>query len=140
MAKQLDENMCRLLDGANFGHLSTLMEDGSPKVEPTWVGREDNYVLIATDSRGIKGQNIARDKRVALSVTDYKNPYQQVLIRGKVIDTREDNDLVVLDKLSHQYLGKPFPRRKWSSRVVYVIEPAIARYYQSPLEHTPADA
>ena len=139
MAKVLDNDVKRILDAANFAHLSTLMEDGSPKVEPTWVGRDGDTILIATDNRGIKGKNIANDKRVALSVTDFNNPYEQVLIRGKVIETREDNDLTVLDALSHQYLGTEFPRRKWTSRVVYVIEASVARYYQSPLEHTPAN-
>ena len=137
MGKQLDDNVKRLLDAPNFGHLATLMEDGAPKVEPTWVGREGNHVLIATDSKGIKGRNIARDARVALSVTAFDNPYEQVLIRGKVVETRDDNALLVLDAMSRQYLGTEFPRRKWSSRVVYVIEASVARYYQSPLKHTP---
>lgn len=139
MAKLLDDDVKRLLDAPNFGHLSTVMEDGSPKVEPTWVGREGDFILIATDSKGIKGKNISRDRRVALSVTDFNNPYEQVLIRGKVVEIRDDNDLIVLDALSKQYIGKEFPRRKWSSRVVYVIEASVARYYQSPLKHEPAN-
>ena len=138
MTRTLDADTRRLLDAPNFAALASLMPDGSPKVEPIWVGREGNLILIATDSRGIKGRNLALDKRVALSVTDYQNPYEQVLIRGRVIETRDDNDLLVLDALSQQYLNKPFPRRKWSSRVVYVVEADIARYYTSPLEHTPA--
>ena len=138
MPKKLDPDVCRLLDAANFAALSTLMPDGSPKVEPVWVGRDGDHVLIATDQRGVKGQNIELDKRVALAVTDFDNPYEQALIRGRVIETRDDNDLRVLDVLSEQYLNKPFPRRKWSSRVVYVIEADVARYYKSPLEHTPA--
>ena len=138
MARTLDADTRRLLDAPNFAALATLMPDGSPKVEPIWVGREGDLILIATDSRGIKGRNLELDKRVALSVTDYENPYEQVLIRGRVIETRDDNDLVVLDALSQQYLNKPFPRRKWSSRVVYVVEADVARYYKSPLEHTPA--
>jgi PPOX class probable F420-dependent enzyme len=140
MGKPLNEDIRRLLDAPNFGHLATLMDDGSPKVEPTWVGRDGDLVLIATDSRGIKGRNIERDKRVALSVTSHENPYEQALIRGRVIETRDDNDLHVLDALSMQYLGSEFPRRKWSSRVVYVIEADTARYYKSPLKHTPATA
>ena len=136
-AVPLDADTCRLLDAPNFASLATLMPDGSPKNEPIWVGREGDHILIATDSRGIKGKNLALDGRVALSVTDYQNPYEQVLIRGRVIETRDDNDLVVLDALSEQYLGKPFPRRKWSSRVVYVVSATVARYYKSPLEHTP---
>ena len=138
MAKILDLDVRRLLDASNFASLATLMPDGSPKVEPVWVGREEDFVLVATDSRSLKGRNLAEDGRVALSVTDYANPYEQALIRGRVIETRDDNDLKVLDALSQQYLGKPFPRRKWSSRVVYVVEPQIARYYKSPLEHRPS--
>jgi PPOX class probable F420-dependent enzyme len=138
MSRELDANIRRLLDAPNFGSLATLMPDGSPKVEPVWVGREGDHILIATDSRGLKGKNIAQDDRIALSVTDYENPYEQALIRGRVIETRDDNDLAVLDALSREYLGRPFPRRKWSSRVVYVIEAAVARYYKSPLEHAPA--
>ena len=137
MARALDANVKRLLDAPNFASLATLMPDGAPKVEPVWVGREGDLVLIATDSRSLKGRNLDADGRVALSVTDYENPYEQVLIRGRVVETRDDNDLEVLDALSRQYLGKPFPRRKWSSRVVYVVEASVARYYQSPLEHTP---
>ena len=137
MARALAANVRRLLDAPNFASLATLMPDGSPKGEPVWVGREGDLVLIATDSRSLKGRNLDADGRVALSVTDYENPYEQVLIRGRVVETRDDNDLEVLDALSRQYLGKPFPRRKWSSRVVYVVEASVARYYQSPLEHTP---
>jgi len=140
LANKLDDDVRRLIDAPNFAHLATLMEDGSPKVEPIWIGREGDHVLIATDSRGIKGQNLARDPRVALSVTSDGNPYEQALIRGRVIETRDDNELEVLDALSDQYLGKPFPRRKWSSRVVYVVEARVARYYRSPLEHTPRTA
>jgi PPOX class probable F420-dependent enzyme len=137
MPKALDADVRRLLDAPNFAALATLMPDGSPKVEPVWVGREGDYVLIATDRRGVKGKNLELDPRVALSVTDFDNPYEQALIRGRVIETRDDTDLVVLDALSQQYLNKPFGRRKWSSRVVYVIEADVARYYKSPLEHTP---
>ncbi|MCB9726121.1 MAG: TIGR03618 family F420-dependent PPOX class oxidoreductase [Spirochaetaceae bacterium] len=136
-ARRLGEDVRRLLDAPNFAALATLMPDGSPKVEPVWVGREGDHVLVATDARGLKGRNLALDGRVALSITDYANPYEQALIRGRVIETRPDDELVVLDRLSQQYIGRPFPRRKWSARVVYVIEAHVARYYRSPLEHTP---
>ena len=43
---RLDDDARRLLDGANYGHLATLMADGSPKVEPVWVGREGDRVLV----------------------------------------------------------------------------------------------
>ncbi|HZO09121.1 MAG TPA: PPOX class F420-dependent oxidoreductase [Myxococcota bacterium] len=130
----------RLLDAPNFGHLATLMADGSPKVEPVWVAREGDLVLIATDRRTLKGRNMERDPRVALSVTSQDDPYEQVLIRGRVVEIRPDADLAALDRLSRQYLGSAFPRRKWPSRAVFAVEATLARYYKSPLEHRPTAA
>ena len=132
MAK-LGEDACRLLDGANFAHLATLMDDGAPKVEPVWVARDGDRVLVTTDGKSIKAQNVARDGRVALSVTAYEDPYDQLLIRGRVVEVRPDDDLVELDRFSDKYLGAPFARRRWSRRIVLVIEADLARSYHSPL-------
>jgi PPOX class probable F420-dependent enzyme len=129
----LSDDARSLLDAPNIGHLATLMPGGEPKVEPVWVGREGDLVLVTTDERSLKARNVVRDARVALSVTDSTNPYRQLLVRGRVVELRPDNDLVVLDAFSEQYLGTPFPRRRWSTRVVLVIEPTLARAYTSPL-------
>jgi PPOX class probable F420-dependent enzyme len=131
----LGDGARRLLDGANIGHLATLMPGGAPKVEPVWVAREGDLVLVATDGKSIKARNAARDARVALSVTAAGDPYEQLLVRGRVVEIRPDDDLAVLDRLSHTYLDGPFPRRRWSRRVVLVIEPDLARHRRSPLRH-----
>ena len=70
----------RLIDGVNFAHLATLMADGTPKVEPVWVAREGDRVLVTTDAKSIKARNVERDARVALSVTAFDDPYDQLLI------------------------------------------------------------
>ncbi len=131
---RLDEQARLLVDAPNFAHLSTLMPDGSPKVEPVWVGREGDDLLVTTDAKALKARNIARDARVALSIVDFDNPYQQLLVRGTVREIRADEDLAVMDRMSRKYLDQPFPRRRWSERVVFVIEPTTARYYVSPLK------
>ena len=133
MAKRLSDDMKRLIDAANFAHLATLEADGSPKVEPVWLGREGDRLLVATDRRSRKARNLERDPRVAISLVARENPYDQLLIRGRVVEARADDALVGLDALSEAYLGKPFPRRKWSSRVLYVIEPTVARHRVAPL-------
>ncbi len=133
MAKKLNDDMKRLIDAANFAHLATVQPDGSPKVEPVWIGREGDRIVVATDRKSLKSINLERDPRVAISLVSRDNPYEQLLIRGRVVESRDDNDLVGLDALSEAYLGKPFPRRKWSSRVLYLIEPSVARHYVSPL-------
>jgi PPOX class probable F420-dependent enzyme len=130
---RLGEEARRLLDGANFAHLATLQADGAPKVEPVWVGRDGDRILVATDAKSIKATNVARDGRVALSITAFDDPYDQLLVRGRVVELAPDDDLAVLDALSHKYLGHEFPRRRWSSRLVLVIEPTLARAYRSSL-------
>jgi PPOX class probable F420-dependent enzyme len=135
---KLSDDARRLLDGANFAHFSTLQEDGSPKVEPVWVGREGDFVLVTSDANSLKGQNIARDSRVALSIVAFENPYEQLLVRGGVVEIRPDDDLAFLDSLAERYTSAPFGRRKWRERAIYVIEAKMARYYCSPLVHNPS--
>lgn len=135
----LDDDAKALLDGVNFGHLATLQAGGQPKLDVVWVGREGDRVIVATDAHSIKAVNIARDPRVALSVIAFDDPYFQLLLRGRVVETRADDALAVLDALSQKYLGSAFPRRKWSSRLALVIEPHMARAYRSTL-HDPRTA
>ena len=135
---KLSHDARRLLDGANLAHLSTLQADGAPKVEPVWVGRDGDFVLVTSDANSLKGKNIARDRRVALSIVSFENPYEQLLVRGNVVETRGDDDLAFLDSLAERYTSAPFGRRKWKERAIYVIEAKIARYYCSPLVHNPS--
>src|SRR4026207_353668 len=103
-----DDDARRRPDGANYGFLSTLMADGSPKVESVWVGREGDLVLVTTDAKSIKAINTPRDPRVAVSAVAFDTPYDQLLIRGKVVEIRDDDDLVAMDALSQKYLGASF--------------------------------
>jgi PPOX class probable F420-dependent enzyme len=123
----------RLLDGANIAHLSTLQPDGAPKAEPVWVLREGDVIFITTDAKSLKARNIAADPRVALSIVDYHNPYEQLLVRGRVVETRGDPELAVLDAMARKYLAVDFPRRRWAQRLVFVIEAHAVRPYSSPL-------
>ena len=54
MSKPLSDDIKRLIDAPNFASLATLMEDGSPKAEPVWVGREGDRIVIATDRKSLK--------------------------------------------------------------------------------------
>ena len=76
---------------------------------------------------------------MALSIVDFKNPYEEVQIRGRVVERRPDPDLKVMDPISQKYTGKPFPMRQPEGRVVLVIEVEKARYTKLPFEHTPPE-
>ena len=43
----LDLDVRRLLDAPNFAAFTTLMPDGTPKVEPVWVGLSQTGLSLA---------------------------------------------------------------------------------------------
>jgi PPOX class probable F420-dependent enzyme len=137
MPTRLSENAKKLIDHPNFAHLATLMPDGSPQSVPVWVGREGEHLVICTGEGSLKGKNTKRDPRVALSVVDFGNPYEEVQLRGRVVERRPDPDLKTIDPISHKYTGKPFPFRSPEGRVALIIEVAKERYTKLPFEHTP---
>jgi PPOX class probable F420-dependent enzyme len=137
MAINLSPEIQQLIDRANFAHLATLMPDGSPQSVPVWVGRDGDRLIICTGENSLKAKNTRRDPRVALSIVDFTNPYEEVQIRGRVVERRPDPDLKVMDPISHKYTGKPFPMRNPDGRVALIIEVEKARYTKLPFAHTP---
>ena len=109
-----------------------LMPDGSP----VWVGRDGDRILICTGEGSLKAKNTQRDPRVALSITDFHDPYKEAQLRGRVVERRPDGDYKYMDPISHKYTGKPFPFRSPEGRVALVIEIEKARYTKLPFEHT----
>lgn len=138
MGIELSNDIKSLIDRPNFAHLATLMSDGSPQSLPVWVGREDDCVLICTGESSLKARNTIRDPRVALSLIDLHNPYEEMQLRGRVVERRPDREFRYMDPISQKYTGKPFPFRNPEGRVALVIEFDKAKYTQLPFEHTPA--
>jgi hypothetical protein len=68
---------------------------------------------------------VRRNPDVSLVVTDNDNPYQNVSVRGRVVeDTHEDADEHI-NRLAKKYLNKdeyPF-RQPGEQRVKFLIEP-----------------
>ncbi len=112
------------------------MENGAPTSVPVWVGLEGDKILIGTGINSPKARNTRRDPRVALSITDLRNPYDAALIRGRVVEQRPDADNAIMDKVAIKYTSKPFPLRG-PERIVLVIEPEHVIYRALPFEHKP---
>ena len=136
MAVLLDPDVRRLLAEPNYAHLATLMKDGAPTSVPVWVGLEADNILVGTGSGTLKARNTRRDPRVALSVTDPRDPYKAASIRGRVIEQRPDEDNAVMDPIAIKYTSKPFPLRG-PERIVLVIEPEHVTLRALPFEHKP---
>lgn len=140
MAIQLSSEIKRLLDGANFGHLATLMPDGSPHSVPVWVGRDGDRIIICTGDSSLKARNTRRDPRVALSIVAFDDPYSEVQMRGRIVEHRSDPDLNMIDPISRKYTGKPFPMRSPEGRIALIVEVEKARYTKLPFKHEPPEA
>ena len=138
MSISLSDEVKKLLDRPNFAHSATLMPDGSPHSAPVWIAREGDLLLICTEASSLKGKNTQRDPRVAISIVDFRDPYMEAQMRGRVIEGRPDPQLKYYDLMSQKYIGKPWPYREEESPIVLVIEIAKAKYSKQPFEHAPA--
>jgi PPOX class probable F420-dependent enzyme len=117
-----DPDVRRVLDGASIAHLATLLPDGSPHSTPVYVGAHGDHIVFFIGPGMRKARNLRRDPRMALSIAPVDNPFEPVVIRGRVIDWIEGEAAwTIIDRLAVKYAGAPYPRGQ--ERVVAVIEP-----------------
>jgi PPOX class probable F420-dependent enzyme len=118
---QLPDDVRDLVLGPNYGHLATVLPDGSPHTVPVWVAMEGDRIAFLTDPSSRKGRNVERDPRVAISITQQDRPNVMAQVRGRVTE-RLDGDpaWAIIDRMSQDYLGQPYPLR--TDRVIYLIE------------------
>lgn len=130
MSLKLPEKICKLIDDKNLAHFATLKKDGSPHVAPVWIDRDGDIILINTTSSRLKYKNVQNDKRVSLSITDYKDPYTWASIIGEVVELSNVDAETHIDKMSQKYLGIPkFPwKNPTEPRKMIKIIPIIAKH------------
>ena len=134
---ELSRRAKEILDEPNYAHIATLLRSGAPLVSPIWVMREDNLILMGTGEGTQKAKNTVRDPRVALSLTSFDNPYEQLQLRGEIIERRPDDDFSGMDAISMKYTSEPFPWRHLTRRVILVFEAATERLEAIPFQHKP---
>jgi len=125
LAIPLSERAVKLIDGKNFAFLATLQPDGSPHVTPMWVDHEGDMILMNTAVGRIKQRNVTRDPRVSITIVDSNNPYDRIVVHGRVVSQMELGAEAHIDKLAKKYTGankyqKASPTEK---RIILKIEP-----------------
>ena len=126
MVVDLPDELIGLLERSGLCYLATLMPDGSPQLTQTWVDTDGTHILINTVRGHQKVRNIERDPRVALTVSDPTDPRRYFQVRGRVLTIAEEGAAAHIEKLSHRYLGGPYP---WFGgrdqiRLLLTIEPS----------------
>jgi PPOX class probable F420-dependent enzyme len=95
----------RIMEGPNFASVATVMPDGSPHVSTIWIDLDGEDVVFNTSEGRVKTANLRRDPRVAISVFDHNDPYEQVVVHGTVVDLTHDGAREHIDRLAKKYLG-----------------------------------
>jgi PPOX class probable F420-dependent enzyme len=118
----LESAVRAVLESTAIAHLATVLPDGAPHAVPVWVDTHADHVAILTGPDSRKARNLRRDPRVAISMTPADNPFEPVIIRGRVVEWIEgDAAWEIIDRIAMKYIGNPYDRRQ--QRVVALIEP-----------------
>jgi PPOX class probable F420-dependent enzyme len=132
MADSLTEAAKTLLSQPYICNLATVLPNGSPQITPVWVDYDGRHILINTAEGRQKPKDVRQDPRVALDIVDPSNPYNVLVVRGRVVALDHEGADAHIDKLAKKYLGKdsyPF-RKAEEQRVILRIEPE--RIVQQP--------
>ena len=94
--------------GTRTGKLATVRADGRPHVAPIWFVLDGEDLIFNTWHSSVKGKNLVRDGRIALTVDEEVAPYAFVLVEGHV--EISDDDLAESKKwatrIGARYMGE----------------------------------
>lgn len=124
---KLSADAIRLLrEGKNMATIATIMPDGSPQATVVWIDTDGENVIFNTAEGRVKTNNLRRDPRVAVSVLNADNPYEQITIRGRVTDITTEGADDHINALAKKYLGlDEYPNRtQGEQRIIVTITPS----------------
>ena len=102
---ELPELAKTLLAGKNFATIATLMPSGAPQASVIWIDAEGDTIVFNTAEGRIKPNNMRRDARVAITVHNAENPYQQAMIQGHVTEMVHEGAEEHIDAMAKKYMG-----------------------------------
>ncbi|MCU1491525.1 MAG: class probable F420-dependent enzyme [Acidimicrobiaceae bacterium] len=121
----LDEDTIRLAKGKNLATVVTLMPDGQPQAQLTWIDTDGENLLVNTEPERQRFKNVQRDARITVLIHAADNPWDWSEVRGRVAGTVEGQPARDhIDELSRKYLGTEYPNPIGpSGRVVLKVAP-----------------
>jgi PPOX class probable F420-dependent enzyme len=93
MADLKNPKVQKILLSKAFAHLATIGPDGAPQSSPMWFLWDGEHIKFTHTTNRKKYQNIQRDPRIAVSITDVDDPYTYAEFRGIVERIEEDPTL-----------------------------------------------
>jgi PPOX class probable F420-dependent enzyme len=125
MAQRIPDEYRDLFEKRAFGHIATVMPDGSPQVTPVWVDYDGTYILVNSARGRVKDRNMEQRRNVAIEISDPDNPYRYLAVRGPVVEITEEGADAHIDELAKKYTGadRYANHRPDQIRCIYKIKP-----------------
>jgi len=121
----LNQKLSKLVEAKNFAFIATVGRDGYPTVTPVWIDHDGEHLLVNTTNIRAKTRNVKTNPKVSVAVVDWSNPYDKVVVKGRVVEVSENGADEHIDKLAKKYLGQdkyPWHNPK-EKRVIIKIKP-----------------
>jgi PPOX class probable F420-dependent enzyme len=131
MSTTVEGRGAELLQAKNFANVSTLRPDGSVHAVPVWVDVQDGRPVLNTAEGRAWPRNLQRDPRVTITVQNLDNPYEYVMVRGRISERTHDGADAHIDAMAKKYLGQdsyPF-RQPGEQRLLLRVEPEQVHVY-----------
>lgn len=119
----LPDDVVRMATAGYLATVVTLMPDGSPQAQLTWVDSDGEYVLVNTQPFRQRVQNIRRDPRITVLIHSGDDPWDWAEVRGRVVGLLGGEQAVRhVQKLAHRYLNRDYRDPCWpEGRVILQI-------------------
>lgn len=131
MSTTIEGRGAELLQAKNFANVATLRSDGSVHAVPVWVDVQEGRPVLNTAEGRAWPRNLERDPRVTITVQNLENPYEYIMVRGRVSERTHEGADEHIDSLAKKYLDKdsyPF-RQPGEQRLIIRVEPDYVHVY-----------
>jgi len=101
-----------LLAQPNPAVIATVRADGQPVSVATWYLLDGDRILVNMDVGRKRLEHLHADPRVSVTALAEGDWYKHVSLVGRVVETRDDEGLVDIDRLSRHYTGHEYRNRE----------------------------
>src|SRR5271166_6648300 len=106
MRMPLDADVVRLAKAPTLATVVTLMPDGQPQAQLTWIDTDGENLLVNTEPGRQRSKNIRRDPRITVLLHSNSDAWDWAEVRGQVIETIDGQQARDhINKLAHRYVG-----------------------------------
>lgn len=126
----MNDKVRALLEGKNFGHVTTLKRDGTPHPVLVWLDTDGEHVEVNTAKGRDWPANLRRAERAWILVANRENPYEYAVIEARIAERTTEGADEHIDRLAKKYLDAdtyPF-RQEGEVRVIYRLSPVSVRH------------